>query len=199
MTNPTTPPGWYPDPSGTGGQRYWDGTQWTGQTAPPPIQPPGPAYGYPPGAFDHAPGLAPAPIVVAPAPAFWWIVPIGFVLLLIGSVGPWISVDLPVPNKGGLDHDGPWLLGFDAVALVLLVIWRFTGHRWLAITSIPFTLFIAIAAIADLADVNGLESGLVDASAGWGLYVAVVAAVLLAIASLVLSFWPNRRTRAVTG
>ena len=24
---PPTPPGWYPD--GSGGQRYWDGTQWT--------------------------------------------------------------------------------------------------------------------------------------------------------------------------
>jgi hypothetical protein len=27
--SPTTPPpGWYPDPSGAGGQRYWDGTRW---------------------------------------------------------------------------------------------------------------------------------------------------------------------------
>lgn len=24
-----TQPGWYPDPAGTGGQRYYDGHQWT--------------------------------------------------------------------------------------------------------------------------------------------------------------------------
>jgi hypothetical protein len=29
MTRPTPLPGWYPDPSGTPGQRYWDGRQWT--------------------------------------------------------------------------------------------------------------------------------------------------------------------------
>lgn len=28
-----SPPGWYPDPQG-GGQRYWDGDQWTEQRAP---------------------------------------------------------------------------------------------------------------------------------------------------------------------
>jgi len=27
MTNPQTPPGWYPTPDGR--QRYWDGSQWT--------------------------------------------------------------------------------------------------------------------------------------------------------------------------
>ncbi|MGB9227345.1 DUF2510 domain-containing protein [Mycobacterium sp.] len=27
--SPTSPPpGWYPDPSGARGQRYWDGTRW---------------------------------------------------------------------------------------------------------------------------------------------------------------------------
>ena len=30
---PSTPPGWYPD--GQGGQRWWDGTQWTEHTQPP--------------------------------------------------------------------------------------------------------------------------------------------------------------------
>ena len=29
---PTTPAGWYPDPSIPGTNRYWDGTQWTDQT-----------------------------------------------------------------------------------------------------------------------------------------------------------------------
>ncbi|MDH6181280.1 hypothetical protein M2152_001462 [Microbacteriaceae bacterium SG_E_30_P1] len=32
MTNPTTPnvpAAWYPDPAGSGRQRWWDGTQWT--------------------------------------------------------------------------------------------------------------------------------------------------------------------------
>ncbi|AGI12983.1 hypothetical protein PBI_BUTTERS_36 [Mycobacterium phage Butters] len=34
------PPGWYPDPEG-GGQRYWDGRQWTSHRAP--LPPPAPA------------------------------------------------------------------------------------------------------------------------------------------------------------
>lgn len=29
MTGPTIAAGWYPDPGGSGGERYWDGTGWT--------------------------------------------------------------------------------------------------------------------------------------------------------------------------
>lgn len=31
----TAPAGWYPDPSGAGGQRYFDGVDWTAHYAPP--------------------------------------------------------------------------------------------------------------------------------------------------------------------
>lgn len=31
---PVAPAGWYPDPVGNAGQRYWDGRQWTEETGP---------------------------------------------------------------------------------------------------------------------------------------------------------------------
>lgn len=39
MTQPSTPPGWYPDPDGVPGQRYFDGTQWTENRAAPQMAP----------------------------------------------------------------------------------------------------------------------------------------------------------------
>lgn len=53
MTTPNTPAGWYSDPDGSGGQRFWDGTEWTEHRSPavgaaPPPPPP------PPGAGKHA-------------------------------------------------------------------------------------------------------------------------------------------------
>jgi hypothetical protein len=40
MTAPTPAPGWYPDPSGTPGQRYFDDINWTDQRSAPPALPP---------------------------------------------------------------------------------------------------------------------------------------------------------------
>ncbi|MEO9328929.1 DUF2510 domain-containing protein [Gordonia aurantiaca] len=47
MTTPPTPPsGWYPDPHGGAGSRYWDGRKWSAMAAPAPA-PPSSAYGGP--------------------------------------------------------------------------------------------------------------------------------------------------------
>ncbi|MCH9730140.1 MAG: DUF2510 domain-containing protein, partial [Actinomycetia bacterium] len=40
MTTPQIPGGWYSDPDGSGGQRYWDGHAWTEHRAPAPSAPP---------------------------------------------------------------------------------------------------------------------------------------------------------------
>ncbi|PKQ26851.1 MAG: hypothetical protein CVT64_03660 [Actinobacteria bacterium HGW-Actinobacteria-4] len=39
MTTPTPAPGWYADPNGQAGLRYWDGTAWTNQTNASPASP----------------------------------------------------------------------------------------------------------------------------------------------------------------
>lgn len=42
-TPPRPPPsGWYPDPGGGGGLRWWDGKAWTSHASPPPGRAPGP-------------------------------------------------------------------------------------------------------------------------------------------------------------
>jgi hypothetical protein len=40
---PKAAPGWYPFTDGTQGQRYWNGSSWTGQTRPTPVTAPVPA------------------------------------------------------------------------------------------------------------------------------------------------------------
>jgi len=50
VTIPTAPPNWYPDPDGSGGQRFWDGARWTDYRVPPaiPQMPPYRTWGPPP-------------------------------------------------------------------------------------------------------------------------------------------------------
>ena len=54
MTTPAA--GWYTDPAGTGGVRWWDGYRWTGNIHPPAGYPPTgyPPTGYPPAGYRPA-------------------------------------------------------------------------------------------------------------------------------------------------
>jgi hypothetical protein len=68
MTTSNTPSGWYPDPDGSGGQRFWDGAGWTDHRVPapaPPVDPPvTPRHAAPP-----EPEAPPPPPEVAAEPA----------------------------------------------------------------------------------------------------------------------------------
>lgn len=70
---PSTPAGWYPDPSGARGQRYWDGLRWTEHRTDQPTM-------APPGAL--APALPPA----KKRKVWPWIVGVVLALFLIGAV-----------------------------------------------------------------------------------------------------------------
>ena len=60
-----TQPGWYPDPAGGPGKRYWDGQQWGEEilTASPPARPPEPVKNG--NAFLWAGGLLSIVVLVA--------------------------------------------------------------------------------------------------------------------------------------
>jgi hypothetical protein len=58
MTTPSTPAGWYPDPDGSGAQRYWDGFAWTEHRSPAAAAP---APAEPAPGAHRAPDPDPAP------------------------------------------------------------------------------------------------------------------------------------------
>ena len=86
MTNPAPQPGWYPNPSGAPGQRYFDGRQWTHHAVP--LSPP------PSIVINNTVG-APAPVVVTTGPNH----ALHLVLTLL-TCGMWLPVWLIVAIAG---------------------------------------------------------------------------------------------------
>ena len=64
MASPHPPPGWYPDPAGSPGARWWDGSGWTAHVQQPAAPPPGPGYGRPPYPAHEQPGAWPRSVLL---------------------------------------------------------------------------------------------------------------------------------------
>jgi hypothetical protein len=92
---PTTPAGWYPDPTAPGTERYWDGTAWTDHSRPVAVTPSAP----PP--LPPTPDSSPAPVgsVVASGKKpdnslVWTILATVLCCLPIGAVGIYFSTQV---------------------------------------------------------------------------------------------------------
>jgi hypothetical protein len=138
-------PNWYPDPAGSGGMRYWDGSQWTQHLAPPPPVAEAPGA-YPPAttpaAYPPATHPAYSPYYYPPGPhlaqtgggkvySTWGFVlgGIAFVLLppIIGGAGVVCSI-IGMTKKERL---APWALAVSIAGIVVgvaigVVVW---SHR----------------------------------------------------------------------
>lgn len=181
MTDKPTPPpttapaaGWYPDPEAPGSQRYWNGESWSESRAP--------LGGEPMAASEPAATADPA------SPAFRVIVG-GAVATLIGAGGPWVTSGLF--SKAGIEGDGVITLAIAAIVGLMAFLATRRPNKWLAPAAIVGGALILVVGIIDILDIrdsaspDGLFGG-IDVSVGWGLYLTVIAGVILIAGGVLL-------------
>lgn len=185
------PPGWYTDPDGPG-QRWWDGERWTDHVSdvafvlhPPsasvPRHPVPSEAAAPPRAPAIEPPASPSP------PALFWTLPALVVVMIAGAAGTWVTIGVDgqtTSTLGGLEEGGDgWLVVLAAlIAAIVLAAWVFERVILLpvvgAITGLAsagMALYHAAAPATGYAVPPG-----VDVSAGWGVWVVLVASLALA-------------------
>jgi uncharacterized membrane protein len=124
------------------------------------------------------------------AKSFWWAAA-SLVPMVVGAFGPWAKVaDLLTINGTDGERDGWFVVGAAGTAAVALLAYSRFGRGWL----LALPLLAGLAAVAttayDLNDLGDTEPAVallgLAVSAGWGIYVALVASISLVLASLAL-------------
>jgi hypothetical protein len=133
-----------------------------------------------------------APDAAAPAgrlPRAFWVAAAAAILMVIGGAGPWATA-LDIVTVNGTSGDG-WIVIFAAlIAGVMLFVW--SGRRravWPLVVAAVLGALSALVAIVDLASIEDLVEeefgGTEVVDAAWGIYVALIASLALAIAALI--------------
>jgi hypothetical protein len=172
------PPGWYPDPSGHG-QRFWDGERWTEHYVWPT---PG---DEPAGQLSASGGAGASPL----PPLELWVACVALVVLVIGSVGPWVTLQAGVldasvsQDVGGLRGDAPGGLALvmGLASAVVIGIWQFERVVVLpAVGALAAAVAAAVAIVHIVDPAAGTEvPGAVTVQAAWGVWVTLVASLAL--------------------
>jgi hypothetical protein len=101
-------------------------------------------------------------------------------LVLIGSIGTWVKADVADLSVGGLDKDGPILIGLVLVIGIQTAVATTRGLKrpmWLLL-SVAAAALSALTGFVDLGDVDSNSfGGIVEA--GWGLQLATYASLAL--------------------
>jgi len=121
---PAALPGWYPDPEGSGSQRYWDGTRWS---PPPPAGPPADQQTVASGGESLGPAPSSRPPRsdalerLAQQPSTFWFSILAAVLMVIGGFGTWATALGIVSIPGTRGEDGWFVIG--AAVVGLMAVW----------------------------------------------------------------------------
>ena len=179
-TPPTAPPGWHDDPNDPRSLRYWDGSQWTDQRAPKQAPPP---------VAEGARGSEWPPPRIAAL--------VGAGAIIVGSLSPWATITSAFGSisVNGTDGDGVLTIVGAIVVAILVALAKYVG-------SIIVSLLTGALLLYDLIDVNRniseVDNEFANASVGWGLWLATIAAAVALVSSIVLRQAARKATAVQT-
>ena len=122
------------------------------------------------------------------SPALSFLPTIAAALLLIGCLGAWVSIDAsPISESvaGTETDDGKLLIGF---SIVLIAGTLLASKRWMWVILSVIAFLALVIAVVDVADVGSESQEFfgesIGYSAGWGLWLCVLAAAVCLGASV---------------
>lgn len=119
--------------------------------------------------------------------------------MVIGAFGPWVSVLGVITINGTDDGKDGWIVfGAAVVGAIALAFYAWRHKRWLVVIALLAGLAGAATAGYDINDIGNVGSGSLFgnevASRKWGIYLALVGSISLALASIGL-FVETKRPR----